>query len=149
MKDTEDSSSNDESAAVATSETDSELSALLLDVVERLTKIAVLCESPSTADSASVKSLVKHTYKFERALRKLQNIVQQDHERKQTLFKGVVRAVDDYMNPYDWARKHVVDKYRQSGMKLDAALEAVDELQKQLIDRLQVNDLLEPTNVTE
>ncbi|ORM39763.1 uncharacterized protein BXIN_0150 [Babesia sp. Xinjiang] len=126
MKDPEDSSSNDEAPAAYGRESDNEISALLLDVVERLTKIAVICESPCTADSSSVKSLMKHIYKFEKALKKLQNIAKQDRDRSYPVFKGALSAVDNYLNPYDWAKINIVNKYRDSGRTLDAALDAVD-----------------------
>lgn len=36
------------------------------------------------------------------------------------------RAVDNYQNPYDWAYKAIVQKYDESGKKLDHSLDAVD-----------------------
>ncbi|GBE59787.1 mediator complex subunit MED10, putative [Babesia ovata] len=146
MKDHEDSSSNDEGNAegvvvenTRTPEFDRDevIPKLLLDVVERLTKIAVMCESPSTADHSSVKNLVKNMYKFEKALRKLQKVTQQEHDGTDTIFKGALRAVDNYINPYDWAMTNVVGKYRTEGKKLDSALDTVDTLHKKLLERLQ------------
>ncbi|CDR95910.1 hypothetical protein, conserved [Babesia bigemina] len=148
MTDHEDSSSNDEggaetgvvdNAATTGARKDDVIPTLLLDVVERLTKIAVMCESPNTADPSSVKNLVKNMYKFEKALRKLQKVSQQEHDGTDTIFKGALRAVDNYVNPYDWAMTNVVNKYRTAGMKLDTALDAVDMLHKKLVERLQNN----------
>ncbi|GIX66267.1 mediator complex subunit MED10, putative [Babesia caballi] len=122
MKDPEESSSNDEAtgegvaeegAAAAASTAKNEVPGLLLDVVERLTKIAVLCESPSTADAASTKSLVKHMYKFEKALRKLQGITEQGHDGTDTVFKGAVSALQGRGQLREPLRLGVREYYRK------------------------------------
>ncbi|KAK1442149.1 hypothetical protein BgAZ_401790 [Babesia gibsoni] len=153
MKDNEDSSSNDEAPAEeASSAPDKnarkELASLLLEVVERLTKISVICESRAAVESSTLKSLMKHIHKFEKNIRKLQALSQTPPGDGDHVFKGAVRAVDNYMNPYDWAYSSILKKYEETGNKLDHALDSVDLLQRELIERLQVNKLLESANKT-
>ncbi|AFZ80288.1 hypothetical protein BEWA_031410 [Theileria equi strain WA] len=109
---------------------------LLHSVVEYLTKIAVICEGDATDDSASVKSLMKYMYKYERSLKGLQKAVEQNSDDYGSVIRGVVRAVDDYKNPYDWLHQNVVEKYIASGKRLDSKLEVIHKLQQELVERL-------------
>lgn len=84
---------------------------------------------------------MKHMHKFERDISKLHEQAQVPKDGSDNVYKGAVRAVDNYQNPYDWAYKAIVQKYDESGKKLDHSLDAVDVLQKELIERLQVNKL--------
>ncbi|KAK1934926.1 hypothetical protein X943_003290 [Babesia divergens] len=157
MKDQEDSSSNDdavvnECSIDSTKNLQNDMQEMIINVVERLTKISVLCESHTTKDSNCVKSLMKHMHKFERDIHKLHEQAQVPKDGSDNVYKGAVRAVDNYQNPYDWAYKAIIQKHNDSGRKLDHSLESVDALQKALIDRLQINKFIgsaTQTQVTE
>ncbi|UKK00217.2 hypothetical protein MACK_000287 [Theileria orientalis] len=120
------------------------ISSLLLSVVEYLTKICVTCEGDDVADPQSVKNLMKYIYKFEKSLKKLQKIIEYSNNQSYDLgivIKGLVKAVDEYANPYEWLYDNVVDKYLRSGEKLDDTLSIIDTLQTNLLERLQVSKI--------
>ncbi|BAM38813.1 conserved hypothetical protein [Theileria orientalis strain Shintoku] len=130
------------------------ISSLLLSVVEYLTKICVICEGDDVADAQSVKNLMKYMYcalkilpfryKFEKTLKKLQKIIEYSNNQSYDLgivIKGLVKAVDEYANPYEWLYDNVVDKYLKSGEKLDESLSIIDTLQTNLLERLQVSKI--------
>ncbi|UKJ87807.1 hypothetical protein MACJ_000247 [Theileria orientalis] len=120
------------------------ISSLLLSVVEYLTKICVICEGDDVADPQSVKNLMKYIYKFEKSLKKLQKIIEYSNNQSYDLgivIKGLVKAVDEYANPYEWLYDNVVDKYLRSGEKLDDTLSIIDTLQSSIIERLQISKI--------
>eukprot|EP00375_Theileria_parva_P003151 XP_765832.1 hypothetical protein [Theileria parva strain Muguga] len=72
---------------------------------------------------------MKHIYKFEKSLKKLHKLVEYSYSQSYDLgsvIKGVITAVDDYNNPYDWLYYNVVNKYLKCAEKLDNSLSVID-----------------------